>query len=70
MGSAVSLVGVVDLSRAFGVTVGNTVDVGTTRKFAPSLSAVDCWNWSEFELEHSRAAEFHSERVLMMTTKI
>ena len=25
-----------------------------------SLSAVDLWRWSDFELEYSRAAEFHS----------
>ena len=28
-----------------------------------SLSAVDFWNWSELEFEHSRAAEFHSKLV-------
>ena len=35
----------------------------------PSPSAFDFWNWSELEPEHSRAAEFHSELVLVMTTR-
>ena len=33
------------------------------------LSSVDLWDWSELGLESSRAAEVHSELVLMMTTK-
>ena len=35
----------------------------------PSLPAVDLWSWSELELEYSRAAELHSELVLLMTTR-
>ena len=35
----------------------------------PALSAVDLWSGSELELEYSRAAECHSELVLVMTTR-
>ena len=35
----------------------------------PSLFAVGFWNWFGLGFEYSRAAEFHSELVLMMTTK-
>ena len=41
------------------------------RNIRPLLvSAVDFWNWSELELGHSRAAEFHSKLVVMMTTRM
>ena len=53
------------MSSAFGVTV-----VWHYTNFrTPSLSAVDFWNWPDLELQCSRAAEFHSELVLIMTTK-
>ena len=35
----------------------------------PSLSAVGFRNWSELELEYSRAAELHSQPLLMTTTR-
>ena len=56
--------------RTRGASRSALTSAGEAQPHAADVDgAVDFWNWSELELERSRAAKFHSELVLVMTTK-
>ena len=67
MGSAARLVGV-DAELSFWSRRRQRSRRGHKRNICTHQSLlVDLWNWSELELEYSRAAEFRSGLVLMTT---